>query len=120
MSEKCLQRRPVRQRKPELMLQAALNDAEALGRVTPTPENVEQMRLLKVRLLVLKSRVNLKLQHEVNELTRRVGGLEAENKRLTCQHEQDFAELERLRAICRVKQHESFEDIAQRGVRDGR
>jgi type II secretory pathway component PulF len=74
--------RRIRQRKPELMLQAALNDAEELSRATPTPENVERMRLVKTRLTVLKSRVNRKLQSEVTELTRRFAELEGENLRL--------------------------------------
>jgi FtsZ-binding cell division protein ZapB len=102
------ERRCVRQRKPELMLQAALNDAEALGRVTPTPETVEQMRLLKVRLLVLKSRVNRKLQNEVAELTRRVEELTAENLRL-------HQEAARLRTACGVETGVTFDEIAMRG-----
>lgn len=103
------ERRRVRQRKPELMLQAALNDAEELSRAVPTLENVERMRLVKARLFVLKSRVN-------RELTRRVEELETENERLKHQHEQDSTELERLRAACRVPQRTtalSFEEIAQ-------
>lgn len=103
--EKTNERRRVRQRKPELMLQAALNDAEELSQAAPTLENVERMRLVKARLFLLKSRVN-------RELTRRVEELETENERLKHQHERDSAELARLRAVCKIETGVTFDEIA--------
>lgn len=105
----------VRSRKASLQLQSALNQAEVLNDAAPTPENAAKMNLLKVRLAVLSRKAARERVDTVATLTDRVTALEAENEHLMIQHEQDAAEIERLRTVCRVAATSSFDEIAMRG-----
>jgi len=105
----------IRRRSLRLQLEQCLRDAATAATADISTQKLIQTRLTTLTRLLNRERGD-KLRKALEELTT----LRAENERLARQHEQDSAELARLRAVCRVRPHESFEEIAQRGVRDGR
>ena len=107
----------VRNRKACLQLEAALRDAEILNGAEPTPENVEQMRLVKTRLTVLSRKAARELVDTRKQLRDALAAARAENERLTRQHERDTEEITRLRDICRTATGVTFDEIATRGTR---
>jgi hypothetical protein len=109
--------KPTRIRKKSLRIQLelALRDAEACMTATPNDElAIAKMKLSQTRLLILNKMLAREQNHKARRNAADLVTLRAENERLRSQHEQDTAEMERIRAACRLGQHTSFDDIASR------
>lgn len=110
----------VRRRKVALQLQEALNTAAALETLEPTELSIARMKLAQTRLTTLTRLLNRERNDRLKETLEELGTFRAENERLARQHEQDSAELARLRAVCRTETGVTFDEIAKMRGRDGR
>lgn len=105
----------IRKRSLRLQLETALRDAEAAATADISTQKLVQTRLTMLTRLLNRERSD-KLKQAIEELT----ALRVENERLTHQHEQDSAELARLRTVCRVEASSSFDEIISRRTNGSR
>jgi hypothetical protein len=105
----------IRARSLRLRLEAALRDAEAAATA-----DISTQKLVQTRLTTLTRLLNRERSDRLKEGLEELATLRAENERLARQHEQDSAELARLRAVCRVETGVTFDEIAKMRGRDGR
>jgi hypothetical protein len=110
----------IRKRSIRLRLEEALSTAAALETVEPTELSIARMKLAQTRLTTLTRLFNRERSDRLKEALEELATLRAENERLTRQHEQDSAELARLRAVCRTETGLTFDEIAKMRGRDGR
>ena len=107
--------RRVRRRSIDLQIQQALNDAEAAATA-----DISVQKLIQTRLTTLTRLLNRERNDRLKEALEELATLRTENERLARQHEQDSAELARLRAVCRTETGLTFDEIAKMRGRDGR
>jgi hypothetical protein len=99
----------IRKRAAELQLQRALDDA------TVPDLSIASMKLIAARIVALSKLAAREKQRRLERVTEQLAGAMAENERLRSQHDADGAELERLRAVCRLDTSATFDDIATKG-----
>jgi hypothetical protein len=101
----------VRRKCTDLQIQQALNAAQELDGASNDELSIAKMKLVQTRLSALLKMQARERYDKLKEAIERVAVLEAENERLTRQHEQDAIELTRLRAVCKTVSHGSFDDV---------
>jgi len=105
----------IRRRSLRLQLEQCLRDAEAAATA-----DISTQKLIQTRLTTLTRLLNRERNDKLRKALDTVAVLRTENERLACQHEQDSAELARLRAVCRTETGLTFDEIAKMRGRDGR
>jgi len=114
LSEQPKQKR-IRKRSLRLRLEVALRDAEAAATA-----DISTQKLVQTRLTTLTRLLNRERSDRLRKALEELSVLRVDNERLTCQHEQDSAELARLRAVCRAETGVTFDEIAKIRGANGR
>jgi hypothetical protein len=104
----------IRKKSLRIQLQSALRDAEAAGTA-----DVSTQKLIQTRLTVLNKMMGRERAAKLERAVEQLAAVQAENIRLRSQHDADAAEIERLRAVCRLGTSTTFDDIAKIGRTNG-
>ncbi len=106
MIEEQPKKKRIRKRAAELQLQRALDDA------TVPDLSIASMKLIAARIMALSKLAAREKQRRLERALEQLAAVQAENTRLRSQHDADAAEIERLRAVCRLDTSATFDDIA--------